>query len=267
MLRKDTLKTTSPLSETASASEIAKFNALAEEWWNPAGKFKVVHAFNTARVNYLIPHLASAGLRVSSGHAEELTPVGGLPLAGLRVADVGCGAGLVSEQLARAGAEVFAIDAAERNIAIARHHAHEHGVSGIRYEASLPEHLGDEHAAAYDTVLTLEVVEHVADLRKFLAATARLVRPGGILIVGTLNRTAKSFALGIVGAEYVLRLLPVGTHAWDKFVKPTELDDCLTPQGLSRDALAGVSMNPITWKWSIGRDSDVNYLATFRKTG
>jgi 2-polyprenyl-6-hydroxyphenyl methylase/3-demethylubiquinone-9 3-methyltransferase len=257
MLRKDTLKTRDPAAPTSDAAEIAKFNALAEEWWNPNGKFKVVHAFNAARVSYLIPHIAS-----QLGGPRDADR----PLDGIRIADIGCGAGLVSEPLASAGAHVFAIDAAERNVAIARHHAAQSGVDTIAYETALPEQLGSDHTGAYDAVLSLEVVEHVAGVDAFLAALARLVRPGGIMVIGTLNRTAKSFAFGIVGAEYVLRLLPVGTHAWSKFVRPSELDTALGPHGFTREALAGVSMNPITWSWSIGNDTAVNYLATLRKT-
>jgi 2-polyprenyl-6-hydroxyphenyl methylase/3-demethylubiquinone-9 3-methyltransferase len=185
MLRKDTLKTRDPAVPTSDAAEIAKFNALAEEWWNPNGKFKVVHAFNAARVSYLIPHIAS-----QLGGPREADR----PLDGIRIADIGCGAGLVSEPLASAGAHVFAIDAAERNVAIARHHAAQSGVDTIAYETALPEQLGSDHTGAYDAVLSLEVVEHVAGVDAFLAALARLVRPGGIMVIGTLNRTAKSFA-------------------------------------------------------------------------
>ncbi|MEO1708899.1 MAG: bifunctional 2-polyprenyl-6-hydroxyphenol methylase/3-demethylubiquinol 3-O-methyltransferase UbiG [Pseudomonadota bacterium] len=240
---------------TSDAAEVARFNELAEEWWRPDGKFKVVHAFNAARVTYLKSHLA------------DLFPdrhLGSDPLAGLKVADIGCGAGLVSEPMAAAGADVFAIDAAERNIAIARHHAAQTGVA-ITYAHSLPEQLGAEHQGAYDVVMSLEVVEHVSDLQAFLSAIGGLVRPGGYLVIGTLNRTAKSFAFGIVGAEYILQLLPRGTHDWRKFVQPEELTDALKSEGFRDQTVAGVQMNPMTFRWSIGSDIKVNYLKTLAK--
>lgn len=242
--------------KTASADEIERFNALAEEWWKPDGKFKVVHAFNAERVRYLTNHIAHI-----TGRGE--TP-SSKPLAGLKIADIGCGAGLVSEPIAAAGADVFAIDAAERNVAIARHHAIKTGVD-ISYVHALPEELDPSHRGAYDVVLSLEVVEHVADVGGFLRAIGQLVRPGGYLVVGTLNRTAKSFALGIVGAEYVLRLLPRGTHDWRKFVKPSELDGHLVEDGFQRTACIGVSMNPLSWVWTTSRDTSVNYLQTLQK--
>ncbi len=257
MLLKDRLKS-APSGLTANPQEVEKFNALAEEWWKPDGKFKVVHAFNAARVGYLVKHLSpTPGLGVR-GEPQRL------PLSGLRIVDVGCGAGLVSEPLARAGAEVLAIDAAERNIAIARHHAEASGVD-VTYRHALPEDLDRSHDAKYDVVISLEVVEHVEDLAAFLAELARLVAPGGTLVIGTLNRTAKSYALGIIGAEYVLRLLPRGTHEWSKFVMPDEIDQSLRRHGLRRSSAVGVTMNPITWTWSITRDMSVNYLISFAK--
>ncbi len=242
------------VASTADANEVAKFNKLAEEWWRPDGQFKVVHAFNAARVDYLKRHIAESFAR---------DPDTTRPLAGLKIADIGCGAGLVSEPIAEAGAEVTGIDAAERNVEIARHHAAKTGVE-ISYRHALPSDLADK-AGAFDAVMSLEVVEHVADLDRFLQEIGRLVRPGGILIIGTLNRTPKSFALGIVGAEYVLRLLPRGTHDWRKFVKPSELETKLAPHGFVAERLTGVVMNPLNWRWSLSSDASVNYLQTLRR--
>jgi len=262
MLRKDQLKS-HRAARSNDPDEIAKFNSLAEEWWNPRGKFKVVHAFNGCRVGYLKRHLADQLLngaeRGTAASADDARP-----LTGLKIVDVGCGAGIVSEPLAAAGAEVFAIDAAERNVMIGQAHAEETGVD-ITYAHATPEDLGAEHHGAYDAALSLEVVEHVADLGHFIDGVARLVRPGGVVVIGTLNRTPKSFALGIVGAEYVLRLLPRGTHAWRKFVKPDELKNQFARSGVRPTAIAGVTMNPITWAWSITNDTSVNYLQTFVK--
>ncbi|MEL6872679.1 MAG: bifunctional 2-polyprenyl-6-hydroxyphenol methylase/3-demethylubiquinol 3-O-methyltransferase UbiG [Pseudomonadota bacterium] len=264
MLRKDRLNPSSP-AKTSDTAEIDKFNALADEWWRPNGKFKVVHRFNACRVAYLIDELTSFASEVREDISGSTTSDGASrPLGGLKIIDVGCGAGLVSEPLAAAGAEVFAIDAAQRNIDIAARHAHETGVE-IRYENATPEQLGPEHTGAYDVAISLEVVEHVADLSAFLASVADLVRPGGRLIIGTLNRTPKSFALGIVGAEYVLQLLPRGTHDWRKFVKPSELAEHLAPKHFEETTRVGVSMNPISWAWSITTDDAVNYLVSFEK--
>ena len=254
MLRKDELK---PINKTSTATpeEIDRFNALAEEWWRPDGKFKVVHAFNACRVNYLCRHISEVFGR---------NPQSGMPLDGLKIADIGCGAGLVSEPIARLGARVTAIDAAERNIEIARRHAEAEGIS-IAYRHATPDQLSDQHGE-FDLVLSLEVVEHVADLDAFLVDIAELVRPGGTLIIGTLNRTPKSFAFGIVGAEYILGLLPKGTHQWSKFVTPEEIDRKLRQRGFRSGACVGVSMNPVTWRWSISNDLNVNYLKTLHRS-
>ena len=205
MLRKDIIRSSPEVAGTADPEQIARFNALAQEWWSPYGKFKVVHKFNAARVG---PILKMLGENFNARNRDVLS--------GLRVADVGCGAGLVSEPLARAGAAVTAIDASERNIAIARRHAEDAGLA-IDYKCSLPEQLAAE-GASFDAVLSLEVVEHVADVRLFLKTIAGLVRPGGRLILGTMNRTALSWVIGIVAAEWVLRWLPRGTHEWSRFV-------------------------------------------------
>jgi 2-polyprenyl-6-hydroxyphenyl methylase / 3-demethylubiquinone-9 3-methyltransferase len=258
MLRKDELKTdhAAPNASTADPSEIARFNRLAEDWWRPDGTLKVVHKFNATRVAHLkriIPaHFATAAGQDAAS-----------PLAGLTIADVGCGAGIVAEPLARSGAAVTGIDAAARNIAVAAHHAKASGVD-ITYRNILPEALVAE-GRQFDVVLSLEVVEHVAHVQAFLRACAALVRPGGLLVIGTLNRTVKSYVLAIVGAEYVLGWLPKGTHEWQRFLTPAELQATLTRYDMTAGATDGVVLNPVTNVWSISADASVNYLRCFTK--
>jgi len=254
VLRKD-VRTASPLANgTADPAEIARFNALAEEWWKPDGAFKTVHAFNQARVAHL-----SRRLPVLLG----LDPAAPSPLSGKRIIDVGCGAGLVSEPLSRLGAEVIGIDASERNVLVAERHARGTGAN-VHYRPGVPEDFADQ-AGAFDVVLSLEVVEHVADLTAFLAALARLVAPGGILVIGTLNRTFRSFVKAIIGAEYVLRWLPRGTHDWRKFVTPGELDHHLRRDGLRVVESCGVTLDLLSMQWRISRDRSATYLQFHRK--
>ncbi|MBN9085719.1 MAG: bifunctional 2-polyprenyl-6-hydroxyphenol methylase/3-demethylubiquinol 3-O-methyltransferase UbiG [Reyranella sp.] len=241
MLGKDVRKAARP--GTADAAEVARFDALAEEWWRPDGAFKVVHAFNRVRVAHLV---------------ERLPVLLRRPLADLRVIDVGCGAGLVSEPLSRTGAAVIGIDAAERNVLVAERHARSTGAA-VEYRHALPEELADR-SGAFDVVLSLEVVEHVGDLPAFLDALARLVAPGGVLVIGTLNRTFRSFVKAIVGAEYVLRWLPTGTHDWRKFVTPQELDVGLRRHGFTVLERCGVAFNPMTRRWAISGDDSATYL-------
>ncbi len=250
MLRKDLIRPAKIAAGTADPDEVARFDELAEEWWKPSGKFKVVHAFNAARVGFIVEALAP--MRKGNGEA---------PLAGLRIADIGCGAGLVSEPLAQAGSLVTAIDASAQNIAIARRHAAGSALA-IEYRCALPEALVKEDRT-FDAVLSLEVVEHVADVGLFLDTIAALVRPGGRLVIGTINRTPLSWCLAIVAAEYVLGWLPRGTHTWDRFVKPDETAKRLRALGFSQTALCGISFNPLTWKWARGRSTEVNYLQVF----
>jgi 2-polyprenyl-6-hydroxyphenyl methylase / 3-demethylubiquinone-9 3-methyltransferase len=251
MLRKDIKKPTA--SSTADPSEIERFTRLADEWWKPNGAFKVVHAFNRARVDHL-----SQRLPVLLGRDPNVPS----PLAGLRVLDVGCGAGIVSEPISRLGADVMAIDAAERNIKVAQHHARLTGAP-VRYRHALPEDLAAE-PTRFDIVMSLEVVEHVADVPEFLNAISQLVAPCGILVIGTLNRTPISFIKAIVGAEYVLRWLPRNTHDWRKFVKPSELNDHLSPRGFSFEERCGVELNPLTMHWRITENVSTTYLQFHR---
>lgn len=230
-------------------AEIARFSAMAAEWWNPQGKFRPLHRFNPVRLGFIRDRLAAHFGRDATGDQ---------PLSGLRLLDIGCGGGLVAEPMARLGAAVVGADASEKNIGVARLHATESGV-GVDYRCTSAEDL----AAAgemFDVVLTLEVVEHVADLEGFLRYCGSMVKPGGLLIAATLNRTMKAYALAIVGAEYVLRWLPRGTHDWKKFVRPHELAAGLRHAGLTVNEITGVSYDPLGDRWQLGRDTDVNYM-------
>jgi 2-polyprenyl-6-hydroxyphenyl methylase / 3-demethylubiquinone-9 3-methyltransferase len=229
--------------------EVQRFAALAETWWDPKGSMAPLHKLNPARLGFLRDALA--------GHFGR-DPKGLEPFAGLRILDIGCGGGLVAEPLARLGAAVTGIDAAESSIAVARAHAR-----GMDLEIDYRSAAAEELAAAgerFDAVLALEVVEHVADRGLFLEAVATLVQPGGALIASTLNRTPKSFFFAIVGAEYVMRSLPRGTHRWDRFVRPSEFAADLRRQGLDVRDLKGLVYDPLRDTWRIGRDLGVNYL-------
>ena len=241
---------------TVDDAEIERFSAMAAEWWSPTGKFRPLHKFNPTRLKYIREKLVS-----HFGREEKAQS----PFEGLRILDIGCGGGLLCEPLRRMGAEVVGVDASETNIGIASTHAKESGLD-IDYRATTAEAL----AAAgeqFDVVLTMEVVEHVSDVDLFMQASASMVKPGGLMFVATLNRTLKSYALAIVGAEYVLRWLPVGTHSWDKFVTPDELERALSPSGISVREKVGVTFNPITDKWSRSSDLNVNYMFLCERAG
>ncbi|MGJ5205903.1 bifunctional 2-polyprenyl-6-hydroxyphenol methylase/3-demethylubiquinol 3-O-methyltransferase UbiG [Bradyrhizobium sp. HKCCYLR20261] len=258
MLYKDAVKpafaATAEGPSTIDPAEIARFSRLAEEWWKPDGAFKLVHAFNAARVEYLCGRLPALVGR---------DPAASEPLAGLEIIDVGCGAGIVTEPLSRLGAATLGIDAAERNVLVAADHARKQGAS-VAYRHALAEDLLSEGARA-DIVLTLEVVEHVADLARFVGHVADLVRPGGLLVIGTLNRTPVSFVKAIIGAEYILGWLPRGTHDWRRFVKPAELQALLAPRRFVAIETVAVELNPLTMRWSIGGRPSTNYLQIFRR--
>jgi len=235
---------------SVDAEEVAKFAAMAEAWWDPEGKFRPLHRFNPVRLTFIRDRLCSHFGR---------DPLGELPLKGLRLLDIGCGGGLLCEPLARLGAEVTGLDAAEQNIEVARLHAAESGLQ-IDYRHDTVEALA-ESGAVFDAVLNMEVVEHVADVDGFLAASAGLVRPGGAMVLATLNRTPKAFLLAIVGAEYLLRWLPRGTHDWRRFLRPSEVSRRLQRGGLEIAELTGVAYNPLTDAWRLApRDLDVNYM-------
>ncbi len=235
---------------TVDEGEVAKFEAMAAEWWDPTGKFKPLHMMNPVRLDYICAQIAAEFDRDLSSEK---------PFAGLRLLDIGCGGGLLCEPMARLGAEVVGADAAERNIPVAKLHAEQSGLA-IDYRHTTAEAL----AAAgeqFDVVLNMEVVEHVADPLAYLTACRSLMKPGGLHLCSTINRNAKSFALAIVGAEWVMRWLPKGTHEWQKFITPDELYDLLRRAGMEPVDRKGYVFNPVSWQWSISdRDLSVNYV-------
>ena len=236
---------------TVDDAEVARFSALAGEWWDARGKMAPLHKLNPVRLAYI----RDAACRRFGRDPKRLDC-----LAGLRVLDIGCGGGLLSEPLARLGAAVVGADPAAANIEAARLHAAENGLA-VEYRATTAEAL----AAAgerFDVVLAMEVVEHVADVNLFVTLAAGMVKPSGLMIAATINRTVKSFALAIVGAEYILRWLPRGTHRWDKFVTPNELEIALELGGLDVMDEAGVIYNPLADQWRLSGDTDVNYMMT-----
>jgi len=234
--------------------EISRFAALAGEWWQADGPFRALHALNVPRLTYIRD-------RLCQHHARDIA--GAKPLAGLRILDIGCGGGLIAEPLARLGGSVTAIDAGEEAIAVARLHAEQSGLT-IDYRQISAEKLAEKEDR-FDCVLTLEVVEHVADLDCFLAASAELVRPGGLYVAATLNRTAASYALAIVAAERILRWIPPGTHRWSKFVRPSELVAPLRRNGVTIRNISGIHYDPLTRAWSLGSSISVNYIACGEK--
>lgn len=230
-------------------AQLAHFATMAEDWWNPTGKFRPLHQLNPTRL---------AVLRDAICQHYERDPKSLRPLAGLRVLDIGCGGGLICEPLAGMGATVVGADALEKNIEIARHHATEVDLK-IDYRHTTAEALADA-GEKFDVVTNLEVVEHVADIPAFFGACRSLVKDDGIMVVSTLNRTPQSYLAAIVAAEYVLRWLPKGTHDWNRFLKPSELDTILQDAGFRLDALKGLNYSPLTRHWSVGSDLSVNYM-------
>ncbi|WP_371055849.1 bifunctional 2-polyprenyl-6-hydroxyphenol methylase/3-demethylubiquinol 3-O-methyltransferase UbiG [Rhodosalinus sp. K401] len=239
-----------PAQSTVDADEVAKFEAMAAEWWDPEGKFKPLHMLNPCRLDYITGQIAGEFDRDLS--AER-------PFEGLRLLDIGCGGGLLCEPMARLGAEVVGVDAAARNIPVAEAHARQSGLE-IDYRHDTAENLVAA-GERFDVVLNMEVVEHVADPATFLGACHALLRPGGLMVCSTINRNARSFAAAIVGAEYVMRWLPKGTHDWKKFITPDELYEMLRGAGLQPVDRKGFVFNPLTWSWSIStRGLSVNYV-------
>jgi 2-polyprenyl-6-hydroxyphenyl methylase/3-demethylubiquinone-9 3-methyltransferase len=234
---------------TIDDEEVARFSAMADEWWDPAGKFEPLHKFNPVRLGYIRDRLCAHFGR----DPRSLTA-----LDGLTILDVGCGGGLISEPLARMGATVTGIDASAQNIGTARAHAERTGVD-IDYRFTTAEDLCAA-GEAFDVVLSLEVVEHVADVDLFLASCAALLRDGGAITLATLNRTPKAFMFGIVGAEYVMRWLPRGTHNWKKFVRPSELARGLRPGGVNVADISGLTFDMLADDWQITGDVSVNYI-------
>ena len=240
---------------TVDQNEIAKFEAMAAEWWDAEGKFKPLHMLNPCRLTYITEQIAAEFDRDLQSKQ---------PFAGLRILDIGCGGGLLSEPMARLGAEVLGADAAERNIPVARVHAEQMGLA-IDYRHTTAEALAAS-GESFDAILNMEVVEHVADPAAFLAACKSLLKPGGMMICSTINRNAKSYAMAIIGAERIMRWLPKGTHDWAKFITPDELFELLVRAGLEPLDRKGFQFNPLAWNWRISeRDLSVNYVTASRR--
>ena len=246
-----------PLRSSIDPAEVERFSRIAAEWWDPKGKFAPLHKFNPVRLAFI----RERALAHFSRDAKSRTP-----FEGLRLLDIGCGGGLLSEPMTRLGFAVTGVDASERNIGTASVHAAESGLA-IDYRASTAEALEAAGEKPFDIILNMEVIEHVADPGEFLRTCGRLLAPGGLMIVATLNRTLKAFALAKVGAEYVLRWLPAGTHDWNKFIKPEEMRGFVAETGLKIDGPIGVSFEPLTGRWRISADPDVNYMMVITRPG
>ena len=239
-------------SNTINKLEIAKFSKIAAEWWSPNGKFKPLHKFNPIRIKYLKENI------IEHFKLKQTNS----PLKGLNILDIGCGGGLLSEPITRLGAKVTAIDASKKNIQVAKFHAKKNNLK-INYLCSSPEKLNLNKK--FDVVLNMEIVEHVEDLNFFIKKSSNLLKKNGLMFVATLNKTFKSYMFAIIGAEYVLRWLPIGTHDWEKFVKPDNLVGLAINSNLKLKKLSGMKFNPIIDKWSLSNDKSVNYIAKFKK--
>ena len=236
---------------TIDYKEIEKFSRLSEEWWNPTGKFKPLHKFNPVRIKYIKEALEK---HYNLNSQKKI-------LGGLSLLDVGCGGGLLSEPMCRLGAKVTGIDASKKNIEIAKIHAKKNNLK-IKYIKTSPEKFKNEK---FDIILNMEIVEHVADLKYFINSCTKLLKKNGIMFVATINRTLKSYLFAIIGAEYILRWLPIGTHDWNSFVKPNELIDISKKCNLQFSKAEGLIYNPLLDQWSITKDTSVNYIAYFVK--
>ena len=232
--------------------EIEKFSKMATEWWDPEGKFKPLHKFNPIRIKYIKEHI------INNFKLKNKTK----PLLGLNILDIGCGGGLLSEPMSRMGANVTGIDASNKNIKVAKIHSKKSKLK-INYICSSPEKLNNNKK--YDVILNMEIVEHVEDINFFLMSCSKLLKKNGLMFVATINKTLKSYVFAIVGAEYVLRWLPIGTHEWEKFVKPEDLKRILIKYDLSLNKLDGMNFNIIKDEWNISRDLSVNYIGKFIK--
>jgi 2-polyprenyl-6-hydroxyphenyl methylase/3-demethylubiquinone-9 3-methyltransferase len=235
-----------------NSKEIEKFSKIAEEWWDPNGKFKPLHKFNPIRISYIKENIIKT-FKIN----QKKTP-----LKNLKILDIGCGGGLLSEPMCRLGADVTAIDASKKNISIAKLHSKKNNLK-IKYICSSPEKL--KIKSKFDVILNMEVVEHVEDINFFLKSCSNLLKKNGIMFVATLNKTLKSYVFAIVGAEYILRWLPIGTHEWEKFIKPDELISILKKNNFELDQIDGMKFNLLMDKWNISKDKSINYIAKFIK--
>ena len=237
---------------TINNKEIEKFSKIAEEWWDPHGKFKPLHKFNPIRISYIKESI------INSFKLQEKVR----PLKKVKILDIGCGGGLLSEPMSRLGADVMGIDASDKNIEIAKFHAKKDNLN-IKYLCASPEQLNT--STKFDVILNMEIVEHVKDVDFFLQSCSKLLRKNGIMFVATINKTLKSYFFAIIGAEYILRWLPIGTHEWDKFVKPSELVKILKKYDLRLDSLDGMKFNLLKDEWKVSKDKSINYIGRFIK--
>ena len=237
---------------TINKKEIEKFSNIAEEWWDPQGKFKPLHKFNPTRISYIKDHIVKT---FELKNSEK-------PLKNVKILDIGCGGGLLTEPMKKLGANVVGIDASEKNIQVAKIHSKKNNLD-IEYQCASPENFGTK--VKFDVILNMEIVEHVEDVDFFLKSSSQLLRKGGIMFIATLNKTLKSYLFAIIGAEYILRWLPVGTHEWEKFVKPEDLVSILRNHNLKLDCLDGMKLDLIKDKWGLSSDKSVNYIGKFIK--
>ncbi len=237
---------------TINNKEIEKFSKIAEEWWDPHGKFKPLHKFNPIRISYIKESI------INSFKLQEKVR----PLKKVKILDIGCGGGLLSEPMSRLGADVMGIDASDKNIEIAKFHAKKDNLN-IKYLCASPEQLNT--STKFDVILNMEIVEHVKDVDFFLQSCSKLLRKNGIMFVATINKTLKSYFFAIIGAEYILRWLPIGTHEWEKFVKPGELVKILKKYDLRLDSLDGMKFNLLKDEWKVSKDKSINYIGRFIK--
>ena len=237
---------------TINKQEIAKFSKIATEWWNPEGKFKPLHKFNPIRIKYIKDNIIK-NFKLNSTIK---------PLKKINILDIGCGGGLLTEPMCRLGANVFGIDASQKNIDIAKFHAKKNGLK-INYLCATPEDL--KIKKKFDVILNMEIIEHVENVNFFLKKSSELLKKNGLMFIATLNKTLKSYAFAIIGAEYVLRWLPIGTHDWDKFVKPEDLIKINKENNLKLEKLDGMKFNLLTEQWSLSSDNSVNYITKFKK--
>ena len=237
---------------TINKKEIEKFSKIAEEWWDPEGKFKPLHKFNPIRISYIKDNIINT-FKLKKNEK---------PLNKIKILDIGCGGGLLSEPMSRLGADVVGIDASEKNINVAKLHAKKNNLN-IKYVCSSPENYPINEK--FDVILNMEIIEHVDNVEQFLKSCSNLLKKNGMMFVATLNKTLKSYIFAIVGAEYIMRWLPIGTHSWEKFVKPEDLIKVLKNYNLELEELAGMKFNLIKDEWSISKDKSVNYIGKFIK--
>ena len=238
---------------TVDKKEIEKFSKLAKDWWNPQRKFKSLHLFNPARIKFIKEKLI---------FHFKLNPNSSIPLRELKILDIGCGGGLLCEPLSKLGAEMTGIDASSNNIEVAKLHSKEMNLN-IKYIRCPPENLNFKNE--FDVILNMEVVEHVANVNLFIQNCSKLIKKNGIMFIATINKNLKSYIFGIVGAEYILRWLPIGTHDWDKFLTPQDLENITNKNNFLADEIVGMKFNLFSNKWNTCNDTSVNYISTFLK--